>query len=91
MLIINSILAGERNAEKLATFRDPSCHKTEHQIELALEGNFEEEHLFSLGLALDSFRHYQNQIAKCESKIETYLGTFEQCKDKPINPPVKKN
>jgi hypothetical protein len=91
MLIIGSILEGERSAKKLSEFRDPNCQKSEREIELALEGNFEEEHLFSLGLALDSFRHYQNQIATCERKIETYLGTFEQCKDKQIATSVKKN
>jgi transposase len=90
MLIINSILAGERDAKRLAAFRDPNCKKTESQIELALEGNFEEEHLFSLKQALDTYRHYQNQIDACEKKIETHLGTFEQCRDKQINPPVKK-
>jgi transposase len=90
MLIISSILEGERSAKKLSEFRDPNCKKSEREIELALEGNFEEEHLFSLGLALDSFRHYQHQIATCEHKIETYLGTFEQCKDKQIAPLVKK-
>jgi transposase len=91
MLIINSILSGERDAKRLASFRDPNCKKTERQIELALEGNFEEEHLFSLRLALDTYRHYQNQIDTCEKKIETHLGTFEQCRDKQIEPPVKKN
>jgi transposase len=91
MMIISSILSGERDPKKMAGLRDQNCHKTEHQIELALEGNYEEEHLFSLKLARESYNHYQNQIAQCENRIATYLGSFEKCKDKQIAPIVKKN
>ncbi len=91
MLIINSILSGERDPKKLASFRDPGCKKTEAQIELALEGNYEEEHIFALALGLEDFRNYQNQIARCESKIASCLDAFEQCKDKKCDPSVKKN
>jgi len=46
--IIRAILAGERDAEKLADLRDPRIKASREEIVKSLEGFFSEEHLFEL-------------------------------------------
>ena len=64
----------------------------------SLVGDYRPEHLFCLQQALESYRHFQNQIAACDEHIEQMLACFdsqEQCaklpppntKLKAISPP----
>src|SRR5437016_422307 len=46
--IIKAILTGERNAHKLAEFRDPRVKASKEQIALSLEGNWQPDLLFVL-------------------------------------------
>jgi hypothetical protein len=73
MAIIRSILKGERDAKKLAEFRDPRCRQPIEVIEKSLTGNYRPEHLFSLKQAVESFDFYQQQILDCDRKIEQAL------------------
>ena len=47
--IIDAILAGERDAEKLAALRDKRCRSSAEDIIEALRGDYREEYLFVLG------------------------------------------
>lgn len=47
--ILEAILAGERDPEKLARLRDPRCSHSEETIARALKGHWREEPLFALG------------------------------------------
>ncbi len=77
MMIIDAIPAGERDAYKLAALRDARCKHSEKEIARALEGNWRDEHLFSLKQAVEFFRMYQRQIAECDGEIEKTLNTHE--------------
>lgn len=81
MAMIEAILKGERDAQKLLLL----CHssllkKKSEQILEALKGNYKQEYLFELQMAYDGYMFYQKQIAHCDKKIETLLK--EETKDK---------
>src|SRR5258705_8427090 len=46
--IIKAILAGEREPQELAAFRDPRAKASENNIARGLEGNLQEDFLFVL-------------------------------------------
>src|SRR5215471_3007458 len=48
MSIIRAIVAGERNPDVLATYRDVRCHSSIATIRAALVGNDRHEHVFAL-------------------------------------------
>jgi len=52
MAILRTIVAGERDARKLAQLRDPRCHHSEEEIAEELSGHWREDHWFSLRQAL---------------------------------------
>ncbi|MBY0544070.1 MAG: hypothetical protein K2Q14_00805 [Gammaproteobacteria bacterium] len=52
MKIIRAIMAGERCATTLASYRDRRCKHSQDSIAKALQGNYREEHLFALQQAL---------------------------------------
>lgn len=74
MRIIQAILAGERNPEKLVALCDPQILNTKRapMIE-ALRGLWRPEHLFALRLAVESYDSYQRQISQCDEKIAEVL------------------
>jgi transposase len=76
MLILDAILAGERDPAKLAKLRDPRCKNDEETIAKALHGNWRTEHLFALQQALTLFRAYHQQMAACDEQIQRQLGAM---------------
>jgi len=52
--IIRAIVAGEREAHKLAALRNYRCKKDEAEIAKALTGTWREEHLFVLKQSLET-------------------------------------
>jgi transposase len=76
LLIIQAILAGERDPVKLAKLRDPRCFSSEDQIALALQGTWRPEHLFELRQAYDLYQFHQGQITECDKQIEAELAKF---------------
>jgi transposase len=76
--IVRSILAGERDGKVLAKFRDPKCKNSEETIAQALEGNYREEHLFSLRQAVELYDCYQEKIRDCDREIERKLRQFQR-------------
>jgi hypothetical protein len=74
--IIDAILAGERDPHKLATLRHELCKNDEATIALALEGNWRDEHLFSLKQAVDLYRIYHQKLHEVDIQIEAYMQTF---------------
>jgi transposase len=75
--IVRAILAGEREGKELAKFRDPNCKNSEDTIAQALEGNYREEHLFSLRQAVELYDFYQEKLRDCDREIERKLREFE--------------
>lgn len=89
MRIIKGILAGERNPQVLANMRDTRCRNSVETIAKSLQGNYRQEHLFSLKQAVESFEFYQNQIAECDREIESLLATFDSTTEDPRPPHPK--
>jgi hypothetical protein len=76
LLILDAILAGQRDPVKLAQLRDERCQNSQEIIAQALRGNWRDEHLFALRQALTLYRIYHQQIAECDRHIEAHLATF---------------
>jgi len=84
MRIIKAILAGERNPEKLVELCDPQILNTKRAPMLeALRGLWRKEHLFALGLAVDSYENYQKQIAQCDAMIAEVVAELSAGKPTP--------
>jgi transposase len=47
MAILQAILAGERDPQRLAKLRNPHCHHDEEDIAKALQGTWRAAHLFA--------------------------------------------
>lgn len=75
--IIDAIVAGERDREKLANLTHPRIKADRKTILKSLEGDFRSEHLFTLKQALSSYRHYQQMIGDCDLEIENHLNEFD--------------
>jgi len=88
LAILDAILAGERDPQKLAALRDRRIKASESTIAKALVGDYRPEHLFTLKQALAIYRHYQSQIVECDREIERQLGTLESKTTAPAPAPV---
>lgn len=72
--VIEAILAGERNPERLLALCDVQIQKKKaDRVKEALRGTWAEEHLFALRQAVENWQHFQRQIAACERQIEAVL------------------
>jgi transposase len=78
MKIIKAIIAGERDANKLATFRDYRIKSNEKTIIKALEGDYRKEHLVVLKQELEIYEFYQKQITECDEVIEECYKKFDK-------------
>ena len=55
-----------------------------------MEGNWREEHLFSLAQAVALYDVYHQKITECDRQIEAYLQTFADRSDgQPLPPPSR--
>ena len=77
MKIIRAIVAGERDAVRLAGMKHPLIKSSTDTIAKAMTGEYRQEHLFTLRQALEIYDIYQNKIAECDRQIEEYMKTFE--------------
>jgi hypothetical protein len=75
--IIKAILAGERNAHKLAAFRDCRVKASKEQIAQSLEGNWQPDLLFVLKQEQDGYEFCQKQMAECDRQLNQYLEQRE--------------
>jgi hypothetical protein len=78
LAIVDAILAGERDAQRLAGLCDRRVKASEKVIVAALEGDYRREHLFTLEQSLESYRHYQKQIAECDRRLRELLDGLEE-------------
>lgn len=81
MRIIRAVVAGQRDPNELASYRDRRCSATEGDIAKALTGNFKEEHLFALKQALSLYDTHQAHIAECDDRIEKKLNELAAATD----------
>lgn len=90
MAIVRAIVAGERDARKLAKMRDPRCRKSEEEIAEQLSGHWREDHLFSLRQGLTMYDSIQERITDYEKEILRKLAEMEreECRGEAV-PKVK--
>ncbi|MGA9658205.1 MAG: IS110 family transposase [Asticcacaulis sp.] len=74
MNIIRAIVAGERDPDILAAFRDVRCHSSLETIRAALVGNARPEHIFALSQSLELYDTYLAKILDCDRKLEATLA-----------------
>src|SRR5258708_4083046 len=86
MRIIRAIVAGERDPDALASYRDIRCHSSAETVRQALIGNYREEHLFALAQAVELYEVYQAKVATCDEKIEGVLERLKQPGRAPAKP-----
>jgi hypothetical protein len=75
--ILRAIVAGERDALKLAQWRQPGCHSSEATIAKALTGEWKPEYLFVLKQALELFDFYTAQIRACDQEIQHQFSVMK--------------
>jgi transposase len=90
MAIIRAIVAGERDAKKLATLRNWRCRANTETIAASLLGNFQPEHIFALKQALDLYDTHQRLIAECDAAANGVLVELT-CKLKGERPTLGPN
>lgn len=90
MAIVRAILAGERDAGRLALLRDRRCRADARTIAGALEGHYREEYLFELGQAVARHDFLQEQIAACDAAIERHLHKLDPGGGETPDPPAAK-
>jgi transposase len=93
LTILRAILAGERDVNRLASYRDGHCRHSEDEIAQALVGNYRAEHLFALQQAVEFYDFYTRQIHNCDTEIETRYSVFRPQVDiekNPLPPPKRK-
>jgi DNA-binding protein YbaB len=74
--IISAIIAGERDASKLASLADPRCKSPKEVIEKSLVANWDGNLLFMLEQSFEHYHFLQNQMKDCEKKIEKILQEY---------------
>ena len=76
--IIRAIVAGERDPKTLALHRNARVKASEAEIARALTGNWRDEHLFVLTQSLTMYDHFADQLAVCETKLQSLLRDLGQ-------------
>src|SRR6266498_1972337 len=87
LAIVEALLAGERDPQRLALLRDPRIAASEETVAQALVGDYRPEHLFTLRQSLQAYRQYQDLITDCEREIRQALEQFHP----PSSPPAATN
>ena len=90
MLIIEAILAGERNPEVLADLRDKRIRASREEIIKSLEGHWTAEHLFELRQCYQLYRTHREMIDECDKEIEKQLTEQIASKNEGIIPEIPK-
>jgi transposase len=77
MAILDAILTGERDVGKLAKLRQAGIKADEETIRKSLQGDWRQEHLFTLRQSRYMYAIYRQQIEDCDREIAMRVGEFE--------------
>jgi hypothetical protein len=90
MRILRAIVKGQHDPSKLAQLRDHMCRRSEAEIAKALEGQWDEAHLFELKQLLEAWDFYRQQIVACEKSFLKAGGTLpDRSQGQPLPKPGK--
>jgi len=70
MRILRAIVKGCRDPRKLAAFRNYRCRRSEAEIAKALDGVWDDAHLFELKQLLQAWDFQRRQLAACDRRFE---------------------
>jgi transposase len=74
LAVVRAILKGQRDPGRLLKLCDVRIQNAKaERVKEALRGTWAEEHLFALRQALQSWEHYQQQIAECDRAVQALL------------------
>jgi transposase len=92
LAMVRAIVAGERSPEALLALCDQQIRRAKaEQVKESLRGTWEEEHIFALRQALQSWEHYQRQITECDRQIQDVLPPHDPQHPVPARPkPAKR-
>jgi transposase len=88
MRILEAILAGERNPEVLAAFCSTRIKASRQIVAKSLHGNWREELLFSLGVALDSYRFTKAKSLSAMRALPSTSGDLKIARYWKLRPPA---
>jgi transposase len=91
LTIVEAVLAGERDPQKLARLRDWRIKASEETIMKSLVGDYRAEHLFTLGQSLRSYRHYQQMIQEVDLQVKQMVQQLPSKVANGKKPPKEKN
>lgn len=89
LAIVDAILAGERDPQKLAQLRDRRIKATKETIMKSLVGDYREEHLYVLRQSLECYRHYQKLIQDVDIEVKERMRHLPSRVD-PVEKPLAK-
>jgi transposase len=75
--IVEAIIAGERDAHKFLPLVGRRIKADTDTIIKSLEGNWREEHLFTLAECYELYKYYKARIEACDKKIEDQLRSYD--------------
>lgn len=88
MNILRSIVAGERDGNKLAEFRDARVKASPETIAKSLEGTWRPEQLAILRRQLADWDHVQQQIQACDRDLQAMMKQIPDASVAPSQPPA---
>jgi transposase len=86
MRIIQAILAGERDPQRLAALRTEGCKRSEEDIAKALTGHYRDEQVFLLRQAVEMFDIYTQKMHDCDAELEALYSPYDP-PEEPVSPP----
>ena len=93
LAMLRAIIAGERDAERLAEFRQPGCKHSVAEIVKALTGTWDDAQIFILTQSVELFDYYSTKLEACDGQLEQQYQAMESRweKDAPLPdlPPAK--
>lgn len=75
--ILNAVLNGERDPQKLAALKDHRIKASRDVIAKSLRGDWRAEHLFTLKQTHALWQQHQSLIAACDAQIAAMLKAFD--------------
>ena len=93
LAMLRAIIAGERDPERLAEYRQPGCKHSEAEIVKALTGTWDDTQIFILKQSVEIFDYYTTKIVECDAQLEQQYKAMESRWEKnaplPDLPPAK--
>jgi transposase len=78
LAVVRAILDGERDPQRLLELCDTQIRRAKaERVKQSLRGTWTDEHLFALRQALQSWEHYQAQIAECDRRVQALLHDID--------------